>query len=428
MDMTLPRESRTLEYKEVPESGKNADFKSYLKTVSAYANYVTGDIIFGVSDDRIVKGVKNAEQFSLNIENQINDNLQPVPEFTLNIQENQTVKLTVQKGRNTPYLYKGIAYCRRDASSLPVGREQLRELSMAGANVAYEDLPAQKQDLTFQTFSEWAAEKIPAKIPVKDLLISNQMFSDEEGYTNAAFLLSDENSFGGVSIMQFGKTTNEILFSARIDHQSVLDMYSKSCRLFNEKFSLEVIEGMERVLKFQIPETAFRETIANALVHRDWQTTADIQISFFPDNVVVASPGGLPDNLTKEDYLCRMISQPRNLNLAIVFQRLGLIERFGTGIERIRESYRSSINQPQFDITDHHITITLPFFESQNDLSREAASLLALIRNGTDKKKELIGASGLSSYQVNKVLQFLEEKRLIRKVGNTRAARYLPVA
>ena len=185
---------------------------------------------------------------------------------------------------------------------------------------------------------------------------------------------------------------------------------------------------MERTLKFQIPEVAFREALANALVHRSWQSSADIQISFFPDRVTILSPGGLPEPLTANDYLNRMISMPRNMNLAIVFQRLGLIERFGTGIGRILKSYQNSIEQPYFEITDTSISVTLPFNQSISELSSNASLLLSLIQNGTYKKKKLIEQSGLNTYQVTKELRFLESKQLITKTGSTRNANFLPAS
>lgn len=427
MNTALPRESKTLEYKEVPSSIKSADFKTYLKTVSAYANYITGEIRFGVSDDRQIKGIDNPEKFCLDIENQINDALQPVPEFSLDILEDSTVTLTVQKGKDTPYLYKGIAYYRRDSSSVPADRQQLQQLSLYGANLSYENLPARTQNLTFQTFSAWCEDKISANIPMTDLLKTFQMYSDEGGYTNAALLLSDENSISGISIIQFGSTTNEIRMSKQLANQSILKMFTEACILFNNIYSLEVITGMERVLKFQIPETAFRETIANALVHRDWQSAADIQVSFFPDKITIISPGSLPEPLTPDDYLNRMISLPRNMNLAIVFQRLGLIERFGTGIGRIRQAYQNSSSQPTFEITDRFISVTLPLEENIAALDPYATKLLSLIRSGIGKKKELIKESDFSSYQVTKGLHLLEGKGLIKKEGNTRAAQYISV-
>lgn len=424
----IPRESRTLEYKEVINPLKSAEFKSYLKTVSAYANYTTGIILFGITDSRKIKGVDDPEQFCLDIERQINDSIQPVPEFSFEILKNNIVRLQVLKGRNTPYLYKNVAYFRRGSSSTPCGREQLLELSLKGSNLSYEDLPSMAENLSFDTLSAWQQEKIGTDIPIKDLLKSFQMYSDEEGYTNAALWLSDHNPVSGISIVQFGSSFDEIRFSQRLDHQSILSLYTDVCSLFNRIYSLEVIEGLERTLKFQIPEVAFREALANALVHRSWQSSADIQISFFPDRVTILSPGGLPEPLTANDYLNRMISMPRNMNLAIVFQRLGLIERFGTGIGRILKSYQNSIEQPYFEITDTSISVTLPFDQSISELSSNASLLLSLIQNGTYKKKKLIEQSGLNTYQVTKELRFLESKQLITKTGSTRNANFLPAS
>lgn len=422
----LPGESKTLEYKEVCYPLKSSDFKSYLKTVSAYANYITGDIVFGVTNNRQVQPVENPEQFCLDLENQINDNLQPVPDFSLEIMKNQTIKLTVEKGKDTPYLYKGIAYYRRDSSSTPVGREQLRRLSLSGANIRFEDLSAPKQDLTFETFNQWCIEKIRLNAVNEEILKSFQMYSEEGGFTNAALLISDQNSFNGISVIQFGETMNEIRRSCILGHRSVLDLYSEMNNLFEQEYSLEIVKGTGRELTFQIPYEAFRETIANSLVHRDWQISADIQVSFFDDRIVIESPGGLSDGLTEEDYLNKMISMPRNMNLAIVFNRLGLIERFGTGIGRIRQAYQNSMVQPDFEITDRHIIVTLPVQKNLDALPSEANTILTLIRKGIDKRTDLITQSGQNVYQINKALKYLQKNGLIRKIGNTRAARYIP--
>lgn len=129
--------------------------------------------------------------------------------------------------------------------------------------------------------------------------------------------------------------------------------------------------------------------------------------------------------MTKDDYLNRMISMPRNMNLAIVFNRLGLIEKFGTGIVRIWQAYQNSLNQPEFDITDRHITVTLPVAQKMNSLTPEASQILNLIKKGTEKRTDLRIQSGLSNYQVGKALKFLQEKGLIQKIGSTRSARFI---
>lgn len=91
----MEREGRHLEYKLHPT-------KSYLKTVSAFANYGTGRIIFGVSDDRQNVGIENPEETALNLENQINDNVSPSPDYTISIDAQNLITVTVRKGRNTP--------------------------------------------------------------------------------------------------------------------------------------------------------------------------------------------------------------------------------------------------------------------------------------------------------------------------------------
>ena len=97
------RESKSLEYKETITN-------TFLKTVSAYANFGTGKIVFGISDDGTVKGIDNLKQACLDIENRINDSLDPVPEYTLDINKRTSViTLIVFEGMKKPYLYKSKA-------------------------------------------------------------------------------------------------------------------------------------------------------------------------------------------------------------------------------------------------------------------------------------------------------------------------------
>ena len=86
------RESKTLEFKETISN-------TFLKTVSAYANYGTGKILFGVTDEGKTKGIQNPAQACLDIENRINDSLDPVPEYVLELNEkNAVITLTVFEG------------------------------------------------------------------------------------------------------------------------------------------------------------------------------------------------------------------------------------------------------------------------------------------------------------------------------------------
>lgn len=111
------RESRTLEYKET------ADSNTFMKTVSAFANYGSGKIIFGISDGGKVKGILNPVKACLDLENKINDSIKPVPEYSMEIQEDSTIVLNISEGKYKPYLYKGKAYKRNDSATIEVSRQ-----------------------------------------------------------------------------------------------------------------------------------------------------------------------------------------------------------------------------------------------------------------------------------------------------------------
>lgn len=132
------KESRAIEWK---ESVSN----SFLKTVSAFANYGSGSIVFGIADDGSVKGLADTRAACLDIENKVNDSIDPTPFFSLT--ENarkKTVTLAVEEGPNKPYLYKGKAYRRSDTATVEVDSVELRRLVLAGQNSSLSTIPAKR--------------------------------------------------------------------------------------------------------------------------------------------------------------------------------------------------------------------------------------------------------------------------------------------
>lgn len=106
------RESKTLEYK------KNIS-NTFLKTVSAYANYRTGEIKFGIDDSGHTVGIDNPEAACLDLENKINDSISPKPDYTLDINKRTgVITLTVKEGLYKPYFYKSKAYKRNDSATV----------------------------------------------------------------------------------------------------------------------------------------------------------------------------------------------------------------------------------------------------------------------------------------------------------------------
>lgn len=116
------RETRNIEFKE-------SVTHTFLKTVSAFCNYGGGTIYFGISDNGTEKGIDNPVKTCLDIENLINANIDPKPDYSLSINEsNHVISLSVNEGIHKPYLYKGKAYKRNDLSTIEVDRLELTRL------------------------------------------------------------------------------------------------------------------------------------------------------------------------------------------------------------------------------------------------------------------------------------------------------------
>ncbi|WP_251717071.1 ATP-binding protein [Lactobacillus agrestimuris] len=410
---------------------KNIEFKekitnTFLKTVSAYANYGTGRIEFGINDNGKIVGIKDPKDKCLDIENKINDSIKPNPEYTLSIDEKTNVIiLTVCKGKNTPYLYKAKAYKRNDSSSIEVDDVELKRLILRGENRSYDSLIAKNQDLSFKILEKALQNELGIEKLTSDILITLDLKKKDEGYTIAGELLADKNSSRGIDIIKFGENINIIQDREILDDISIINQYNLTVKKYNQYYQQEEIKGQNRILVDLIPQEAFREAIANALVHRNWDMNSQIKVSMYPDRIEVNSPGGLPSGLSKEEYLSGQLSVLRNPVIANVFFRLGLIEKFGTGIARIRESYEDSITQPKFEIFENSIKIVLPLLNySPQFLDKDKSRIFDVLQGGTTSATLLAEKTGLSRTKILNLLKQMMADGYVVKYGQGRATKY----
>lgn len=412
------RETATLEFKQQLS-------KSYLKTVSAYANYGTGKIIFGIADDGTPVGLADPQDTCLRIEHAINDSIDPVPRFELAIEgDTRTVTLTVHEGPDKPYLSSGRAYRRTDTSTVEVSRLEYGRLVLTGEHVSFDALVAKEQDLAFGHLEKELASKLGLKPLDQNSLISLELMTPSGEYCNAAALLADSNHFPGIDIARFGESINIINARHTFEHMSVLEQMQRTLEVFDTYYAYEEIVGFERIAKTLVPREAFREAIANALVHRCWDVRANIKVGMFADRIEITSPGGLPAGITEELYLAGGPSVARNPILANVFFRLGHIERFGTGIPRILDEYAHETVSPSFALRDSSITVMLPVTVLENVTLDEEAILAVLAKGSALTRSQISEKTQLSKSKAIRTLNALAEKGLVTKVGEGRSVRY----
>jgi predicted HTH transcriptional regulator len=112
--------------------------------------------------------------------------------------------------------------------------------------------------------------------------------------------------------------------------------------------------------KLEIPKEAIREIIVNAVVHRDYDSNASVQISVFADRVEVMNPGGLPDELTVDDLVKKHLSVPVNPFLARPFYLAGYINQLGYGTRNVVEWCRKAgLPAPKFDPVENSFRVTI---------------------------------------------------------------------
>lgn len=405
---------------------------SFLKTVSAYANYGDGRIVFGVSDDGRIVGVPDDAKLRLQIENKINDSISPRPQFKLTRQEidgKTIVVLSVSKGKEAPYFYHQTAYKRTDTSTAPVDRSEMRRLVLAGVEQDYDQLISHESELTFATLEKELKREIGLKNFSDDTLRTLGLIVDD-AYTRAAELLADRNnnSRSAISIVRFGKTRSEFMDRKDVASQSLLIQYQAALAMFDKWYEpYEEVVGFRRVQRVQIPREAYREGVANALVNRRYDINGRVQVAMYEDRIEIISPGGLPEGMSEATYLYSQISIPRNTVIADVFHRLNIIEKFGTGIDRIRDEYAAFSSQPKFEITADFIRIVLPVIDYSREPEEPELSemiLRLLSEKGELSRVEIEESTGFKRTKVLNELQELMSKGKIKMVGKGPATAY----
>ena len=297
---------------------------------------------------------------------------------------------------------------------------------MDGKNIRFEELPCKDQELSFEILHRKLKETVRIENFDKDTLKTLNLYDDVNGFNNAAGILADKNHFPGIDIVKFGENISIIQKRSTFENVSVLEVYEKAIEVFRDYYQYEVIQGADRKKMEKIPEAAFREAIANALIHRVWDVDSQIRVSMFDDRIEIVSPGGLPSGITAEEYLFGKLSVLRNRNLANVFYRLGFVEIFGTGITRIKQLYAETLIKPDFEVSENAIKIVLPIFEKNADLTEDEIVVYKLLSKTMLKPiSEVAPYVPFGKSKTTKILKGMCEKGVITVEGKGKGTKYI---
>jgi len=343
--------------------------KSWCKSVSAFANYSGGCLIFGINDADQVVGLDNPQEVSEKISEIITSRIDPIPVFDMafhTIEGKVIVVLKIEEGKIPPYYYvdggNRTAYRRVGNESIPVDGNALRALILKGANSSY-DIVCSKYDKDKFSFSKLKATYFNK---------TGNAFNEDD-YESWCLIENDKLTNAGALLVDESPIRHSRLFCTRwngLDKASgVIDA------LDDREFAGSLISLLQNGLEFifnnskkqwkkvsdsriempDYPERSVQEGLVNALIHRDYlEIGSEVHIDMYDDRLEIYSPGGMYDgSFVQERDILRVPSKRRNPIIADAFNRLRLMERRGSGFKKICSDYSTQVNYteamaPQF--------------------------------------------------------------------------------
>lgn len=457
-DDLLSGESKNIEFKEkLPEKSEK-----YLKSIIAFANTSGGKLVIGIKDKtREVIGVPKDDVFDLmdQITNAISDNSIPqiIPNiYFQSIEEKTVIVVEVYPGQMRPYYLKSLGkekgtYVRIAGTSRPADQAILKDLELAGVKRSYdtqvvigEELDIDKATQLCKTIEEYKKkafrqtgkeEEIP-KVTLQQLerweVIQN--IDNKLRPTHAFQLLTDNPyPFAKIQCGLFKGTTRSIFLDKReftgAIYKQIEEAYQFVLKHIN--FGAE-IDGVLRQDVYELPLVSIRESISNAVTHRNYMDPSCIQVMVFDDRLEVTSPGMLYGGLTVE-LIKTGKSKIRNKAIAEVFAQMGIIEAWGTGIQRIIDScLKMNIKEPLFEELgdSFRVTIFRPTQQKKTPIGKTITTNEEIVINEMAIKKflsraEIEHVTKLSKTAAYNLINSMIAKGLIKKKGKGKATHYV---
>ena len=465
--MSLIGEATTYDKKEMLEVRHP---KSWLKSVSAFANGEGGTLLFGISDDDKIVGLADAEGDAEKISEEIKSKLDPVPAVNLESKEldgKKLVLLHVYPGQETPYYYIGdkqrLAFVRIGNESVTADRIQLKSLVLKGTGRTYDSMPSSYkfEDMAFSKLKSVHYKRLQRSFEDNEFV--SWGIVDEKGkLTNAGALLADESPVRQSRI--FCTRWNGLDMTNGLG-EAIDDVELEGCVIGQLQDAVSFVRNNSRKKWWKeddyreelpdYPERAVTEAIANAIIHRDYmQMGSEIHIDMYDDRLEIYSPGGMLDGkLIQQLNPLTVPSKRRNPLLADFFNRLGLMERRGSGMKKIMDAYKqyqrlAKCHIPEFtsDASEFHVTLWNLNYDGNNTAADNTYQKEEFVKEPVEFTKEFIKASrqiyklistnpkvstvqmaismGLSTRQVLKYIKRLQDFHKIARIGGRKTGEW----
>jgi ATP-dependent DNA helicase RecG len=450
LNRLLIAEAAEYDFKSAAEASKP---RSWLKSVSAFANGVGGSLYFGVSDDGVAIGLdepqKVAEQLSELIKARIEPALKNFVLEPLDVDGKNIVRIQIAGGKNAPYYYTGdgdkTAYYRAGNESALAPAAVLNELVLKGSRQTVDALETDYKfsDYSYTLFEATFKHKTNLTIDKPKDYRSFGMMSDDNNLTFVGALFADQCPIyqSRVFCTRWNGLKKGGLYVDALDSDefqtNLIALLTDSLKFVRHNSSVKWKKtGTGRVEMPDYPSEAVHEALVNALVHRDYLIKgSEIHIDMYDDRLEVVSPGGMPDGKRIQDLdIDDVASIRRNPNICDLFSRLRFMERRGSGLHKIIDQYPQKV-APAFRSTAQSFIVILKNLNyaglstpNGDDVGVDVGVvknvvliLNAIAENSAATHKDIAAKTGLSTRTVSREIKSLRESGAIQRIGSDRS-------
>ena len=423
--------------------------KSWLKSVSAFANGQGGSLFFGIDDNGGIIGLDDVQHVSQSISTRIRDLMDPLPDVELiphEVEGKKILQVKVSSGHYTPYYYIGdgqrMAFIRVGDESLPATAEQMVRLVLKGSNKTYDSLLTdyKEEDNTFiilantfktRTNQEWN----------KKFLLSFGLITNTGVLTNAGALFADDCPLWQSRLYCTrwdGNDKSDAINDAEFTGNILLLLreamnFVKS----NTKKGWEKLPD-GRKNKPEYAERAVLEAMVNHFIHRDYTVMGgEVHLDIYDDRLTVTSPGGMYNGSLIQDLdIAEVSSERRNPILANVMSQLDYMEKRGSGLTRIcnetkaLDGYKDELKPvfkstpTQFQTIIYATTDTSNVGENVGEMSEREITdrqqhILNLIKESpTITAKQMSERLSVTQRTIERDIAILKKKNRLKRNGN----------
>ena len=446
MDLnTLIAECTAYDFKLMLEEKKP---KSWLKSISAFANGLGGSLFFGIDNDGIVKGLDDVQYVCEAISSKIRDYMDPLPEMEViphDIDGSHILQLKVIAGHYTPYYYVGdgqrIAFVRVGDESIPATAEQMVRLVLKGSNKTFDSLHTDynAEDYSFTILANAFKDRTKQEWD-KKYLLSFGLVTGAKNLTNAGALFADDCPLWQSRLYctrwdgkEKGDAINDAEFTGNVLMllREAMNFVKSSTKKGWEKLP------DRRKNKPEYAERAILEAMVNHFIHRDYTVMGgEVHLDIYDDRLTITSPGGMYNGMLIQDLdIADVSSERRNPILANVMGQLDYMEKRGSGLTRIcnetkaLDGYRDEL-KPVFKSTPTQFqTIIFASINminvgdndgdvSEMKITERQQNILNLIKESpTISGRQMSEILSVSQRTVERDLSVLQKKGVLRHKG-----------